>query len=221
MKKYLFILSLVTLTGCNKYIPGQLINVHGTVSNYITGEPLADIPVLIASEEALCFMDCDNYIMDTVYSDNTGNYSYEFYSDSVSRRYYFIFALTPDGYSYSCSQMIREIESNKIDLLLKPFINVHIKLINKKNEFNAVALSNSAITYCGSDFLYDCNVPTHEHISCYGGNCDTIQHLVPDERNYIQIGLSPYIDGKWGDATNSASFYFQAGVHDTTLTFYY
>lgn len=221
MKKYLLFLLLVSLIGCDKDTPGQLETVHGTVTNYLTGEPLSDIPLIIATKESWCFTYCNDYILDTVYSDIAGNYSYEFYTDSISRRNYFIFALTPSGYSYSCEQMIRGGESNKIDFLLKPFIKVHIKLINKKDDYNAMFLYNFAISTCMSEFIYDSNLPVTESITCNGDNCDTIQNVIPGARNYFQIGLSHYNEGKWGDTTKDSSVYFHTGATDTIFTFYY
>jgi hypothetical protein len=216
MIRFLLFLSLACLTACSKDIPGQLKYVQGNVADYLTGEPLSNIPLIIGARESLCFYDCKEYIIDTVYTDSAGNYSSEFYTDSVVSMNYFIFALTPPGYSHSCEQMI----SGENNFILKSFIKVHISLINKKDEYNAMCLYNYAISTCTSHFIYDSNLPTTEDIYCYNGDCDTIQNVIPGARNSFQIGLSRYTEGKWGE-TKDTFVYFNAGTTDTAFTFCY
>lgn len=216
MRNYLIIFLLFFLTSCNEDIPGQLTPVQGKVTDYLTGETLTNIPLIIASRESHCFCDCEYIKIDTVFSDYLGFYNYELYNDSA--QLYFIVVSPPEDYAYISEKMIRIGKTNTFDFNLKQFIKVYLKLRNTNDSYNSISISNFAISQYRSQILYNNQLSSSELISCIKEDCDTILHVIPDDSCFFKITL--YMDSTLSNYKDN-SFHFVAGNKDTTFIYYY
>ena len=77
MKKYLLLLIVLIIVSCKEDISNQFTSVEGTVSDYYTSEPIDGIPLVFTNKNSECYYECEETLMDTVYSNQQGYY-YEF-----------------------------------------------------------------------------------------------------------------------------------------------
>ena len=207
-KKFIYLIFLI-IVGCDEDLPNQLTSVEGTVSDYYTFEPIDSIPLVFTNKNSECYYECEETLMDTVYSNQKGYY-YEFFNDT--NRTYLIKATITDKYYKNVVRKLNEGEKNVLDITLKPFRQLDLQFTNQTKKFNYIRVSS---------FIFE-----NEEIELYPSDSISIATLkiIPETENGFYIALKHKTnlnEVNQFDTARYETLKFTSGVNDTTITYYY
>lgn len=199
-------LIFLLLIGCDEDLPNQFTSVQGTVSDYYTQQPLAGISVVVR-ESSICFL-CpeDQIVLDTIITDVSGYYYYEFYNDTD--RFYNVETLKSEFYFSSNPQKVYEGKETTVNHLVKPYKTINVSLQKQMGLFNQFSI----YSYTSED-----------RISISSLKQDTVLKLrmVPEYRNVFSIGLHHLSIEHGVDTSYTTLYEIEAGRNDTTIIWNY
>jgi hypothetical protein len=206
MKKYcLFFIFLITFS-CKDDLPNQFTSVEGIVTDYYSKLPVSDIPVIVIDAEDWCFMDCDDIVLDTIFTNQDGYYHYEFFNDS--NRYYTIEIIQSEFYYSGSQKIIIECKKDIINYSIKPFRTLTLNCFNQSNTFNRL----SVFSYLNM-YEFSCN------------QCEKLTvvdfKILPEYKNEFNIRVFHYNEEDKSDTSKSYNLMFFSGINDTTINYYY
>lgn len=173
-----FILLSLILISCNKNDSGLII-INLVAKDFYSSERISAYKIELIKRKSFSFFS-PNYSVDTLISDSLGKVSYSF--ENETGYYYKLVPINNLRHSGFDEVLLKEDESNNLEILVKKFNILRIHLTNTNSDYNNIWIIGNS----GQDLIY--NSLFFDTIFCYNKS-------IPDEIQLLKFKL--YNESMW------------------------